>query len=409
MAPRIRCHAPSLGHLTPSALTNTYPLLMLAAMNEHPPPTPPPGRLDDLLRPDVLDAFDREQYERDGFWVWDGILTDAGRQRWSASLKRLQAMNDEILMQTDWQTIDFEGCGLKRPPAENFTPEALAGFCGGSEQMPVMDGLLRQYMHGPGFVPPRPTLSAASFEPLGFMPEFFPQAYDDFMMDVTTTHPQMKRLFRNVLGEHFVLDHCVMLNRTAESEGRRWHAHRYRDGSREEEDQVGDGRLKTTGFLSHQCVRTLIYPEGATIEDGGELSLIRGAHLYRVPYMDKGPRTDYDADIESRWLKGKIHGFTRESLKVEKLSLRPGSIVSLVHHMPHGVGHRAPNAPTRWGVLIAFRTPDETAPADERWTKGVPAHWADRMVAEGRLSSEAHRLFESDVLCLAKAGLDKAG
>ena len=37
----------------------------------------PESRVDDLLRSEVLQAFDRATFERDGYWVWEGILTDA--------------------------------------------------------------------------------------------------------------------------------------------------------------------------------------------------------------------------------------------------------------------------------------------------------------------------------------------
>ena len=65
----------------------------------------PAGRLHDLLRPEVLAAFDRAFFEREGYWVWEGILTDAGQQRWTASLQKLQRMNDAIVVGTDWAAI----------------------------------------------------------------------------------------------------------------------------------------------------------------------------------------------------------------------------------------------------------------------------------------------------------------
>ena len=40
------------------------------------------------------------------------------------------------------------------------------------------------------------------------------------------------------------------------------------------EDPIGTGNALTTEFLKRQCIRTLCYPEGATIEDGGELAII---------------------------------------------------------------------------------------------------------------------------------------
>ena len=47
------------------------------------------------LSPEIFDmgvpcvaAFDKEKFDRDGYWVWDGIMTDACRDALTASLKR---------------------------------------------------------------------------------------------------------------------------------------------------------------------------------------------------------------------------------------------------------------------------------------------------------------------------------
>ena len=122
------------------------------------PPGAEPCR--DLLRPEVLAAFDRERFEREGYWVWDGVLTDEGRRRWTATLRRLQAMNDALLTGTDWGAVDYAARGLPAPDPKTCTPESLAACCGGSEQMRVIQLTpgLRDYMKdhglfGPGTVP----------------------------------------------------------------------------------------------------------------------------------------------------------------------------------------------------------------------------------------------------------------
>ena len=81
------------------------------------------ARVANLLRPEVLNAFDRTAFEHNGYWVWEGILTDTGRKQFAASLQKLQHMNDCILMDTDWAAIDFETRGLAPPPLEQITPE----------------------------------------------------------------------------------------------------------------------------------------------------------------------------------------------------------------------------------------------------------------------------------------------
>lgn len=355
----------------------------------------PPGRLPELLRPEVLNAFDRETFEREGYWVWESVLTDEGRKRWTASLQKLQQMNDEIVMDTDWGAIDFAGRGLKSPQPERITPQYLTKCCGGSEQMRFMFRGLRDYMKDHGLLKPDPTLVTRGYKSHGVMPEWFPCVYDDFILDVTTAHPQMMDLFGKVVGKRFYYDHVLMLNRPAGSEGRRWHAHPYRQGQHEVEDPIGTGKFVTKEFLHQQCVRTLCYPEGATIEDGCEFALIPGSHLYRIPYKWSTPRPDYDDDMENNWLKGKTHPFTGEPLKILRLSIPPGSMVSFVHHLPHHVGHRKAGTDTRWGLLMAYRSPDPTAePA--KWNESAPIHWCEHTEAAGKLSPTARRLFEGD-------------
>ena len=83
------------------------------------------ARVDNLLRPEMLDAFDRKAFEQDGYWVWEGILTDAGREQFAASLQKLQHMNNGILMDTDWAAIDFEGRGLAPPAARTNHPRVF--------------------------------------------------------------------------------------------------------------------------------------------------------------------------------------------------------------------------------------------------------------------------------------------
>ena len=95
------------------------------------------------------------------------------------------------------------------------------------------------------------------------------------------------------------------------------------------------------------------------------------------------------------WLPGKTHAYTGEPLEIKRLSLPPGSMVSFVHHLPHHVGHRKPDALVRWGLLMANRTPDPKA-SPSKWSSGVPAHWAERMEAAGTISEAARRVLEGN-------------
>jgi hypothetical protein len=229
------------------------------------------------------------------------------------------------------------------------------------------------------------------------MPEYFPAAYDEFILDVTTSHPQMMELLTKVLGHRFISDHCLMLNRTPGSKGRRWHAHPYREGQYEVEDEMGTDKSLTTEFLTQQCVRTLCYPEGMdTGGGGGDLAVIPGAHLYRIPYLWNSMRTEDDPGMRATWMQGKVHAFTSEPLEITRLALPPGSMVSFGHHMPHHVGYRDEGAKTRWGLLMAYRTPDPLA-RSAKWTNGVALHWAEQLEAAGMLSCGARNVYSGDV------------
>lgn len=357
-------------------------------------PDPPAGRIVDLLHAGVLAAFDRVRFEHDGYWVWESILTDAGRAQWLASLQRIQALNDAIVVGSNWGAIDFAARGLAAPAPESITPDALAGYCGGSEQMGFQPPGLRDYMYSQGLFDEHLAVGDVAWQ--GMMPEYFPLAYDDFMLDICTSHPQMLQLFSKVLGDDFLIDHVLTLNRPPGSQGRRWHGHPYRQGQHETEDSATGGTPDPI-VPSRQCVRTLCYPEGMGRHDGGgELSVVPGAHLFRTPYMWDRKRSDYDEGFAAGWLQGKAHPISRKPLRIERLDLPPGSMVSFVHHMPHHVGHRDADAATRWGLLMAYRTRDPQAqPA--RWNEGTPSHWADRMAQAGELTPAMRRVFDADV------------
>ena len=354
-----------------------------------------------LLRPEILAAFDRGFFEREGYWVWDGVLTDEGRRRWTATLQRLQGLNDSFLQRTDWGALDYAGMGLTAPDPEVHAPGFLASCCGGSEQMRViqMTPGLRDYMKDHGLFGPGTVPAAEGRGWEGVMPEYFSPAYDDFILDVATTHPQMMELFGRLLGPRFLVDHILMLNRPPGSTGRRWHAHGYRQGQHETEDVFGrdNDRPPSREYFPHQCVRTLCYPEGMGVDDGGgELAVVPGAHLYRSPYLWNTRRSEFDEEFRAGWMRGRIHAFTGEPLRIESLSLNPGSMVSFVHHMPHRVGFRDDGAPTRWGLLMAYRTPDPDEAEQAPWNEGVPAHWVARQDAAGRITPSMRRVFEGD-------------
>ena len=56
-----------------------------------------------LLRPGALESFDQEAWERDGFVVFPGGLTQWATAQFSSALRRVQAIDDHIILQTDCQ------------------------------------------------------------------------------------------------------------------------------------------------------------------------------------------------------------------------------------------------------------------------------------------------------------------
>ncbi len=353
------------------------------------------SQLKDLLRTEVLRNFDRDSFERNGYWVWEGILTDAGRKNLTATLQHVQKKSDDMVMNTNWAAIDFAGRGLAPLEPTKITSEFLSTCIGGKRLGLFISEELRKYMHEHGLFGPGPELVTQGFKSQGFMPEWFPAGYDNFLLDMISGHTQMMELFSKLLGRRFVLDHCMMLNRPPGRSFSGWHGHPYAQGQFEVQDAIGNGEAVSTEFLEQQVVRTLCYPEGTAANDGGELAVIPGAHLYRIPYKWDTSRPDDDPAMESGWLKGKTHPITGRPLEILHLWLPPGSMVSFVHHMPHYVGPRRPGSGVRWALLMAYRTPNfETHSA--KWTEAVPPHWIERMAAEGKLSPTAQHVFAGD-------------
>ena len=113
-----------------------------------------PAHVPDLLRPEVLAAFDRAVFERDGYWVWDNVLTDAGRRQFTASLQNLQDMNDRIIMETDWAAIDYESLGLPlslgpTAPWRQASCRRAPNGCS-RRKFPRVDGTATIYLKGLG-------------------------------------------------------------------------------------------------------------------------------------------------------------------------------------------------------------------------------------------------------------------
>ena len=317
-----------------------------------------------LLRPEVLAQFDREKFESDGYWAWRGVLTEDGTRRWTAALQGVQSAQDSIIRDSSWRDVHERG-GHPLPPPGRLATSFREGICGGSELLSYYPesvdaqgvnqsrGFLgigiRQQMHSCGVE----GLAGAQYSAhhgggqASMMPEYFPCAFSNFLTQVVTDHPQMAELRDKLFdGARHVLDHTLLLNRKGEEGGgggRGWHAHKYGDGSYEEDGleaeegldefgrplAMGTGKARSKDFLQRQCIRCLCYPQGARAAEGGHLGMVPGAHLWRIP-VGWASNIPHDAFAGAGgWLDGKTHPRTGVPLACEMLELPPGSILSL--------------------------------------------------------------------------------
>jgi hypothetical protein len=305
---------------------------------------------EDLLNWDAVEAqFDLDRYLRDGYAVFEGVMTTATVRDWTAALAQGQAYNDRLL-QADWQQIDWKALG-RRPPTTAVAREALDAALGGSQQVPQSDDeagvkTLRQH---------------------SVFAEYFSAGHMPFIMNVLT-HPQMLGLQRLCLGtDRVYFDHNQLLNRPPGYAGCAWHSHQVGGGH-------DDGASVDLAAYQRQpnTVLNLCYPQGfAAAEDAG-LKMVRGSHLFRDP---TGCRAADDEALESGWLQGRTHPVTGQSLQIERPALPPGSIVCCLGHAAHAVAAKAPHRAPRWCSLICYRKADDDTGIAQP-PSAVPPVWA---------------------------------
>ena len=330
------------------------------------------GGIFDMLAPCVR-GFDRAKFERDGFWVWDKVMRPACRQHLTESLQNVQRIQDEIVMDNRWDTLDADGfaaLGLK-PPTKFFTRTERQQMLGSSQVsgavatgVEPLDEFERQLTltphpltgaRDPMLIPEpkyRQRLPMGKWG--GVLPEHFPSGYDDFVLEMTC-HPQMLALHRMMLGDEIRYDHVVALNRRGGFGGQGWHSHGYA------EDNHGPStRLPALGL-----VRTLAYPEGFGAHNDGGVKVVRGSALHRCHNV----RFADDDTLRREWMDRRTNPMTGQPLEIWAEALPPGSMVSIACHTVHGVSPRAPRGDserdgylhadsTRWCCLFSFRRPD---------------------------------------------------
>lgn len=168
----------------------------------------------------------------------------------------------------------------------------------------------------------------------GYEPNRFAAEFDSYLESLIP-HPQMLKLARQVLGEEIRYDHCVSLNRPGGNNGIGWHSHSY------SEDDPHYG-----------YIRIFFYVNGFEADDGG-LKAVPGSHLYRDPKIQAAN----DEALREGWLAGKTHPETREPLKIQTLSVPPGTVVLMWTHAAHAVTPRKQDSDTRWTVVYGYYKP----------------------------------------------------
>ena len=133
-------------------------------------------------------AFTRSQFDHDGYYLWPGLLTAAGRDAVQAACMRIQQLQDDRWLGAEWESIpasEWETRGLHRP--KHFLTEEEKDRCRGGSQLggtpsaePIRDFLpprnpsaQAEHLAG-GWNPPRlmPVLQ-------GYIPESFPAGYGE--------------------------------------------------------------------------------------------------------------------------------------------------------------------------------------------------------------------------------------
>lgn len=207
----------------------------------------------------VLQQFDRQAFERDGFCALRGVMTDEAARKWAEGLIRCQTLNDRLLT-ADWLSpeagIDWEALGLPEPPpVSGLSDEAVAKAIGTTQAWPQSTD----------------EAGVRSLRAHGVISEYFPIGHVPYLMQICT-HPQMIALQQLCMAtprERQILFGQVNLNsKRAGYSGGGWHSHWTGGGT----DGLGKPNLCTDpAEYMQQNLQTLnlTYPAGLPAVDGG--------------------------------------------------------------------------------------------------------------------------------------------
>ena len=135
-------------------------------------------------------------------------------------------------------------------------------------------------------------------------------------------------------------------------------------------------------------------PEGFEAGADGNISIIRGSHLWRDPEGCRaGSGPEGDREMAEGWLRGKTHPLTGEAMVTEQLVLPPGSLVTCNTHAAHMV---SPKGEDRGQRLAAshFYKGRSSADGHVQPAGDCPPLWAIK-AAKGELSDAMTDLFRN--------------
>ena len=292
------------------------------------------ARRQDIFDPAAIEEqLDPGKFLEEGYAVFEEVMTEAARQKWIEAVKAGQKINDALL-RADWNEVDWEGLG-RTPPKKTLTEEEIGKAIGGSQQLPQSDD----------------EAGVSTLRTHGVFAEYFPSGHIPFLMDVLT-HPQMLDFQRKCLAADTIyFDHNQLLTRPGGYPGSRWHSHTIGGSS----DDCGTADLET--YRAQPNINlTLCYPEGFDADEDGGLKIVKGSHLFRDP---AGCRFPSDNEMEVEWVASRSHPVTGDPLKIERLSLPPGSVVCCLSHAAHAVAPKAATRRTRWCSLYCYKKGDD--------------------------------------------------
>lgn len=299
--------------------------------------------------PAIEKQFDSERFLSEGYAILEGVMTEQVIETWVEAAQFGQIINDRLL-RADWKQIDWAALG-RIPPGKSLTADEIESAIGWSQQVPQSDdeaGVLTLRVHS-------------------VFAEYFPAGHVPFLMNVLT-HPQMLQLQRLCLdSDNIYFDHNQLLTRPGGYPGNGWHCHPIGAGR----DNCGIADL--TDYRTQPNTNlTICYPEGFEMGKDGGLKIVRGSHLFRDP---AGCHFTTDEDLEQQWLANRVHPVTGAPLKIERLSLPPGSIVCCLTHAAHAVEPKAADRKTRWCTLYCYKKPDGLTGSVQP-PSAVPPVWA---------------------------------